>query len=64
MGVGQFIGNAGFLTFESAKFCNQYIRPFFNLPAQNHGIVTIESKFSFQTRLFKESFFKMKLKFY
>lgn len=43
-GIGQFVGNAGFLIFESVKFSNEYIRPFFNLSPQKHGIVTLESK--------------------
>ncbi|RNA35366.1 acetyl-coenzyme A transporter 1-like [Brachionus plicatilis] len=41
-GIGQFVGNAGFLIFESVKFSNEYIRPFFNLSPQKHGLVTLE----------------------
>lgn len=47
-GVGQtagfFIGNISIIVFESSKFCNQYIRPFFNLPNQDYGIVSLQSK--------------------
>ncbi|RNA12214.1 acetyl-coenzyme A transporter 1 [Brachionus plicatilis] len=45
-GVGQtagfFIGNISIIVFESAKFCNKYIRPFFNLPSQDSGIISLE----------------------
>lgn len=46
-GIGQtagfFIGNISIIVFESSKFCNQYIRPFFNLPSQDYGIISLES---------------------
>ena len=42
MGIGQFIGNAGFLIFESVDFSNK-IREFLNLKQQDFGIVNIKS---------------------
>jgi hypothetical protein len=45
-GFGNFIGNAVFLTLESAKFCNR-IRPFFGLESQSHGILTAKSMINF-----------------
>ncbi len=41
---GQYIGNTLFLTFESAKFCNQYIRPYFNVTPSEIGIISVKSK--------------------
>jgi MFS transporter, PAT family, solute carrier family 33 (acetyl-CoA transportor), member 1 len=39
--IGWLIGNILFLVFESESFSNQYIRPLFNLPSNNSGIITI-----------------------
>ncbi|CAF0929729.1 unnamed protein product [Brachionus calyciflorus] len=44
MGLGQFIGNAGFLIFESVDFSNK-IREFLNLKQQDFGIVNIKILF-------------------
>lgn len=46
-GVGQtagfFIGNMALVVFESAPFCNKYIRPSLGLPEQEFGMITIKS---------------------
>jgi hypothetical protein len=47
IGVGNFIGNAAFLVFESTDFSNKYIRPVFNLSPKPHGIITVECNFFF-----------------
>ena len=44
--IGAFVGNVGFLTFESEDFCNSYVRPFFNLPRQDFGIINLKRKLS------------------
>lgn len=46
--IGYFFGNILFIVFESKKFSNQYLRPFFDLEPQEHGIISLKSKkFSF-----------------
>jgi hypothetical protein len=40
MGGGIFIGNSGFLIFESTMFANQF-RTRFGLPTKNHGFITL-----------------------
>ena len=43
-GIGGFLGGALFLTLESEKFANQYIRPILGLEQRDRGIVTIKGK--------------------
>lgn len=40
--AGVFLTNLTFIIFESADFCNKYIRPMFNLPRQEVGLVSLE----------------------
>ena len=43
MGTGGFLGGALFLTLESEKFANQFVRPALRLEPRNYGIITIRS---------------------
>ncbi|CAF1115254.1 unnamed protein product, partial [Brachionus calyciflorus] len=47
--LGWFTGN---IVFESAEFSNKYIRTFFGLDAQAHGIVTLETFMKFSGYIF------------
>jgi len=54
---GFILGHIIFIILESKQVSNKYIRPFFNLPLQNEGIITLKSesnaKFYFSvTKLF------------
>ena len=40
-----FLGNYIFITLESVKFCNQYIRPTLGLSQQNYGIISLQGKY-------------------
>jgi PAT family acetyl-CoA transporter-like MFS transporter 1 len=42
--AGIFLGNVSFIILESPSFCNDYIRPMFNFPEKDTGIVDLESK--------------------
>ncbi len=44
IGIGGFIGNALFLTFESEDFSNNYIRPLFGIEKKSGGLITLKCK--------------------
>jgi MFS transporter, PAT family, solute carrier family 33 (acetyl-CoA transportor), member 1 len=41
--LGALIGNSLVLVFESARFCNEHIRPLFGLEPQLYGMISIKS---------------------
>jgi PAT family acetyl-CoA transporter-like MFS transporter 1 len=41
--IGYYVGNTLFVLLQSAKFCNNNIRPIFSLPSQDRGMLTMES---------------------
>jgi hypothetical protein len=42
--AGVFVGSICFIIFESPSFCNDYIRPLFNMPGQDYGMIDLESE--------------------